>query len=152
MIGAHLDSWHASVGATDNAAGCAVMMEVMRILTTLHIQPRRTIRIALWGGEEQGLIGSKNYVRQQFTDTLTQRYNAAGDKVSVYFNLDNGTGKIRGIYLQENAAVQPIFTKWLQPFKDLQRHHHYPAAYRRHRSFIVRRHWTSRFPVYSGRY
>jgi Zn-dependent M28 family amino/carboxypeptidase len=95
------------------------MMEVMRILKTLNVQPRRTIRIALWGGEEQGLVGSRNYVRQQFTDTLTQRYNAAGDKVSVYFNLDNGTGKIRGIYLQENTAVQPIFTKWLQPFKDL---------------------------------
>lgn len=119
MIGAHLDSWHASVGATDNAAGCAVMLEVVRILTTLNIQPRRTIRIALWGGEEQGMIGSKNYVRQHFTDTLTQRYNAAGDKLSVYFNLDNGTGKIRGLYLQGNAAVQPVFTKWLQPFKDL---------------------------------
>lgn len=119
MIGAHLDSWHASVGATDNAAGCAVMLEVMRILKTLNVQPRRTIRIALWGGEEQGLVGSRNYVRQHFTDTLTQRYNAAGNKVSVYFNLDNGTGKIRGIYLQENTAAQPIFTKWLQPFKDL---------------------------------
>lgn len=119
MIGAHLDSWHASVGATDNAAGCAVMMEVIRILKALNIQPRRTIRIALWGGEEQGLIGSKHYVRQHFTDTLTQRYNRKGDKLSVYFNLDNGTGKIRGIYLQENKAVQPVFTKWLAPFKDL---------------------------------
>ncbi|THU30414.1 M20/M25/M40 family metallo-hydrolase [Niastella caeni] len=119
MIGAHLDSWHASVGATDNAAGCAVMMEVVRILKTLNIQLRRTIRIALWGGEEQGLIGSKNYVRQHFMDTLTKRYNAAGDKVSVYFNLDNGTGKIRGLYLQGNMAAQPVFTKWLQPFKDL---------------------------------
>jgi Zn-dependent M28 family amino/carboxypeptidase len=119
MIGAHLDSWHASVGATDNAAGCAVMLEVVRILKTLNIQPRRTIRIALWGGEEQGLIGSKNYVRKHFTDSSTQRYNAAGDKVSVYFNLDNGTGKIRGLYLQGNTAVQPIFTQWLQPFKDL---------------------------------
>lgn len=119
MIGAHLDSWHASVGATDNAAGCAVMLEVVRILKTLNVQPRRTIRIALWGGEEQGLIGSKNYVRQHFTDTLLKRYNAAGDKVSVYFNLDNGTGKIRGLYLQGNTAVQPIFTQWLQPFKDL---------------------------------
>lgn len=119
IIGAHLDSWHASVGATDNAAGCAVMMEVMRILKTLKTKPRRTIRIALWGGEEQGLMGSKNYVQQHFTDTATQRYNAAGDKVSVYFNLDNGTGKIRGIYLQGNAAVQPVFTKWLAPFKDL---------------------------------
>ena len=95
------------------------MLEVVRILKTLNIQPRRTIRIALWGGEEQGMIGSKNYVRQHFMDTLTQRYNAAGDKVSVYFNLDNGTGKIRGLYLQGNAAVQPVFTKWLQPFKDL---------------------------------
>jgi len=119
MIGAHLDSWHASVGATDNAAGCAVMLEVMRILKALNIQPKRTIRIALWGGEEQGLIGSKNYVRKHFTDSSTQRYNAAGDKVSVYFNLDNGTGKIRGMYLQGNTAVQPIFTQWLQPFNDL---------------------------------
>jgi hypothetical protein len=119
MIGAHLDSWHASVGATDNAAGCAVMMEVVRILQALHMQPRRTIRIALWGGEEQGLLGSKNYVQQHFTDTATQRYNSAGDKVSVYFNLDNGTGKIRGIYLQGNEAARPVFTKWLAPFKDL---------------------------------
>jgi len=95
------------------------MLEVVRILKTLNIQPRRTIRIALWGGEEQGMIGSKNYVRQHFIDTGTQRCNAAGDKVSVYFNLDNGTGKIRGLYLQGNAAVQPVFTKWLQPFKDL---------------------------------
>jgi Zn-dependent M28 family amino/carboxypeptidase len=119
MMGAHLDSWHASVGATDNAAGCAVMMEVVRILKTLNVRPRRTIRIALWGGEEQGLIGSKNYVQQHFKDTLTQRYNKTGDKVSVYFNLDNGTGKIRGIYLQENKAAQPIFTKWLAPFKNM---------------------------------
>ncbi|WP_205511334.1 M20/M25/M40 family metallo-hydrolase [Longitalea arenae] len=119
MIGAHLDSWHASVGATDNAAGCAVMMEVIRILKTLNVHPRRTIRLALWGGEEQGLIGSKNYVRRHFTDTLTQRYNKMGDRVSVYFNLDNGTGKIRGIYLQENKAALPIFSQWLAPFKDL---------------------------------
>lgn len=117
MIGAHLDSWHASVGATDNAAGCAVMLEAVRILKALHIQPRRTIRIALWGGEEQGLIGSKQYVRQHFMDTLTNRYNAAGNQLSVYFNLDNGTGKIRGVYLQGNAAVQPIFAQWLLPFK-----------------------------------
>jgi carboxypeptidase Q len=119
MIGAHLDSWHASTGATDNAAGCAVMMEVVRILKALNVKPRRTIRIALWGGEEQGLLGSKSYVRQHYTDTVTQRYNKAGDKLSVYFNLDNGTGKIRGVYLQGNMAVQPVFTKWLQPFKDL---------------------------------
>jgi hypothetical protein len=119
MIGAHLDSWHASVGATDNAAGCAVMMEVIRIFKALNIKPRRTIRIALWGGEEQGLIGSKNYVRQHFMDTLTHRYNKEGDKLSAYFNLDNGTGKIRGVYLQGNDKVQPLFAKWLQPFNNL---------------------------------
>lgn len=119
MLGGHLDSWHGSVGATDNAAGCAVMMEAIRILKTLGIQPRRTIRIALWGGEEQGLHGSRNYVRNHFTDTTTRRFNAAGDKLSVYFNLDNGTGKVRGVYLQGNDAVKPIFTKWLEPFKDL---------------------------------
>jgi carboxypeptidase Q len=119
MIGAHLDSWHASVGATDNAAGCAVMLETVRILKALNIKPRRTIRIALWGGEEQGLLGSKNYVKQHFTDTITHKYNKEGDKVSVYFNLDNGTGRIRGIYLQGNEKVQPIFAKWLQPFSDL---------------------------------
>lgn len=119
MLGGHLDSWHGSVGATDNAAGCAVMMEAIRILKTLNVKPRRTIRIALWGGEEQGLHGSRNYVRNHFTDTTTRRYNAAGDKVAVYFNLDNGTGKIRGIYTQGNEGVKPIFAKWLEPFKDL---------------------------------
>lgn len=119
MLGGHLDSWHGSVGATDNAAGCAVMMEAVRILKALNVRPRRTIRIALWGGEEQGLHGSRNYVRNHFTDTATRRPNAAGDKVSVYFNLDNGTGKIRGIYLQGNEAAKPIFAKWLEPFRDL---------------------------------
>lgn len=119
MLGGHLDSWHGSVGATDNAAGCAVMMEAVRILKTLGVQPRRTIRIALWGGEEQGLHGSRNYVKNHFTDTANRKPNAAGDKVSVYFNLDNGTGKVRGVYLQGNEAAKPIFTKWLEPFKDL---------------------------------
>jgi carboxypeptidase Q len=119
MLGGHLDSWHGAVGATDNAAGCAVMMEAVRILKTLNVQPRRTIRIALWGGEEQGLHGSRNYVRNHFTDTANRTFNAEGDKVSVYFNLDNGTGKIRGIYLQGNEAAKPIFTQWLQPFNDL---------------------------------
>lgn len=119
MIGGHLDSWHGSMGATDNAAGCAVMMEAMRILKTLGVKPRRTIRMALWSAEEQGLIGSRNYVRNHFTDTATRKYSAAGDKVAAYFNLDNGTGKIRGIYTQGNEAVKPIFTQWLQPFSDL---------------------------------
>jgi hypothetical protein len=119
MIGGHLDSWHSSTGATDNAAGCAVMMEALRIIQTVGVKPRRTIRIALWGGEEQGLHGSRNYVRNHFTDTVARKMNAEGQKVSVYFNLDNGTGKIRGIYAQGNAAVKPIFTKWLEPFKEL---------------------------------
>lgn len=119
MLGGHLDSWHASLGATDNAAGCAVMMEVIRILKASGFKPRRTIRICLWGGEEQGLHGSRNYVRNNLTDTATRRYNANGDKISAYYNIDNGTGKVRGVYLQGNAAVKPIFTKWLEPFADL---------------------------------
>ena len=119
MLGGHLDSWHASMGATDNAAGCAVMMEAMRILKAVGARPRRTIRIALWGGEEQGLHGSRNYVRNHFMDTAAKKPNAAHEKFSVYFNLDNGTGKVRGIYLQNNAAAKPIFTKWLEPFADL---------------------------------
>ncbi len=119
MIGGHLDSWQGSTGATDNAAGSAVMLEVVRILKTVGIKPRRTIRIALWGGEETGLHGSKNYVKNHFTDTATKKFNAAGDKLSVYLNLDNGSGKIRGIYLQGNAAAGPIFSQWFQPFHDL---------------------------------
>ena len=119
MLGGHLDSWHASVGATDNAAGCAVMMEAIRILKAVGVKPKRTIRIALWGGEEQGLHGSRNYVRNHFMDTAARKPNAAHDKVSVYFNLDNGTGKVRGVYLQNNPAVKPIFSKWLEPFHDL---------------------------------
>jgi carboxypeptidase Q len=119
MIGGHLDCWQASTGATDNAAGSAVMMEVVRILKAIGIRPRRSIRIALWGGEETGLHGSKNYVKNHFMDTLTKKFNAAGDKLSVYLNLDNGTGKIRGIYLQGNTAAGPIFDQWFQPFHDL---------------------------------
>ncbi len=119
MIGAHLDSWQGSTGATDNAAGSAVMMEVVRILKTVGVKPRRTIRIALWGGEETGIHGSTNYVKNHFTDSTTKRYNTSGDKLSVYLNLDNGTGKIRGIYLQGNAAAEPVFEKWFQPFHDL---------------------------------
>jgi hypothetical protein len=119
MIGGHLDSWQGSTGATDNAAGSAVMLEVVRILKAVNLQPRRTIRIALWGGEETGLHGSKNYVRNHFSDTTTKKYNEVGDKLSVYLNLDNGSGKIRGIYLQGNAAAGPIFEQWFQPFHDL---------------------------------
>jgi hypothetical protein len=119
MIGGHLDSWQGATGATDNAAGSAVMMEVVRILKAVGVKPKRTIRIALWGGEETGLHGSKNYVKNHFTDTITKKYNQAGDKLSVYLNLDNGTGKIRGIYMQGNPAVKPIFNQWFQPFHDL---------------------------------
>ncbi len=119
MLGGHLDSWQASTGATDNAAGSAVMMEAVRILKSVGFKPRRTIRIALWGGEETGIHGSKNYVKNHFTDTATKKFNAAGDKLSVYLNLDNGTGKIRGIYTQGNTAIKPIFAQWFEPFKDL---------------------------------
>jgi len=138
MLGAHLDSWHAGTGATDNGAGSVVMMEAVRILKALDIKPRRTIRIALWSGEEQGLLGSQNYVQQHFGSrppmndpemqglpTLLRReagnvtVKAEQAKISGYFNVDNGTGKIRGVYLQENAAVEPLFRVWMQPFQDL---------------------------------
>ena len=119
IIGGHLDSWHGATGATDNAAGCAVMMEALRILKATGFKPRRTIRIALWGGEEQGLHGSRNYVKNNFADPAKMEPTAAHAKVSAYYNLDNGTGKIRGIYLQGNAGARNIFSKWLEPFADL---------------------------------
>jgi carboxypeptidase Q len=119
MLGGHLDSWHAATGATDNAAGCAVMMEAVRILKAIGFKPRRTIRIALWSGEEQGLHGSRNYVKNHFADPAKMVPTADHAKVSAYYNLDNGTGKIRGIYLQGNKEVGPIFSKWLEPFTDL---------------------------------
>lgn len=126
MIGAHLDSWHSATGATDNASGSAVMMEAMRILKTLGLQSRRTIRIGLWGGEEQGLIGSRSYVKRILGERLdkTQPYDSivlkpAGEKFAVYFNMDNGTGKYRGIYLQSNEAARPVFRAWLKPFEKM---------------------------------
>ncbi len=134
MVGAHLDSWHSSGGATDNASGSAVAMEAARILIASGLKPRRTIRVALWSGEEQGLNGSREYVKQQFGETKgAAQFGApqAGaprpelvktanyDKLSAYYNLDNGTGKIRGVYMQSNAAVRPIFEAWLAPFHDL---------------------------------
>lgn len=119
IIGGHLDSWHAATGGTDNAAGCAVMMEAMRILKRVGFVPRRTIRILLWSSEEQGLYGSKGYVLNHFGDSRTKIYKAEQQKVSAYYNLDNGSGKIRGVYLQGNQAVAPIFKTWLEPFKDL---------------------------------
>ena len=119
MLGGHLDSWEAATGATDNAAGCAVMMEAVRLLDSLRLKPKRTIRIALWGGEEQGVQGSYGYVRNHFRDGTSLLVKAEQTSVSAYFNLDNGTGKIRGIYTQNNNAVKPIFEAWIKPFSDL---------------------------------
>jgi Zn-dependent M28 family amino/carboxypeptidase len=145
MLGGHLDSWHGGTGATDNAAGVAVAMEAARIIQALGLKPRRTIRVALWSGEEQGLFGSRAYVREHFGEiaTPTPQPTPLGaaeggpaaqptptpqgrlvtkpeyEKLSGYFNLDNGTGRIRGVYLQGNEGVRPIFRQWLQPFADL---------------------------------
>lgn len=119
MVGAHLDSWHAGTGATDNAAGCAVALEVLRILKTLNLPLDRTVRMALWGGEEQGLLGSRAYVKEHFADPTDMKLKPEHAKLSAYYNLDNGTGKIRGVYLQGNDMVRPIFSAWLAPFKDL---------------------------------
>ncbi|HVF28611.1 MAG TPA: M20/M25/M40 family metallo-hydrolase [Pyrinomonadaceae bacterium] len=136
MLGGHMDSWHSGTGATDNAAGVAVTIEAVRILKALNLQPRRTIRIALWSGEEQGLFGSRAYVAEHFgtlgdgsaTTSTTAMMGGQSprvnpkpghEKFSVYFNLDNGTGKIRGVYLQGNEAVRPIFRGWLAPFREM---------------------------------
>ncbi len=138
MVGGHLDSWIAGTGATDNGAGAIVAMEVMRILNALDVHPRRTIRIALWSGEEEGLFGSRGYVRDHFGSAplstapdqaaLPEFMRRASGPlqlkpeqrlISGYFNLDNGSGKIRGVYLQENAAVGPIFAQWIAPLRDL---------------------------------
>jgi Zn-dependent M28 family amino/carboxypeptidase len=151
MLGGHLDSWHAGTGATDNAVGVAAVMEAARILKALKLQPRRTIRVGLWSGEEQGLYGSKAYVGRHFgyytnaapTEVLRSPKDPANDEpaaarsatnspptrrlirqpeyeeLSAYFNLDNGAGKIRGVYMQGNEAVRPLFRRWLEPFRDL---------------------------------
>ncbi len=119
MIGAHFDSWHTGTGATDNAAGSAVMMEAMRILKVTGVKLRRTVRIGLWGGEEQGLLGSRAYVRDHFGDPATMALKPEHAKFSGYFNVDNGTGAIRGVYLQGNEAVAPIFQAWMEPFRNL---------------------------------
>jgi carboxypeptidase Q len=116
MIGAHLDSWHTGVGATDNADGSTTMIEAMRILKAAGAKPRRTIRVALWGGEEQGLLGSKAWVARHLAGEANR---AARDAFDVYFNIDNGTGPIYGFYLQENRGVQALFDEWLAPLRDL---------------------------------
>ncbi len=119
MLGGHLDSWQSATGATDNGAGCIVMMEAVRILKALGVKPKRTIRLALWDGEEQGLLGSFQYVKKHFGDPRDMNLKPEQANISAYFNLDNGTGKIRGIYTQGNEAVVPVFTRWLEPFRDL---------------------------------
>jgi len=138
VIGAHLDSWHTGTGASDNGAGVVVMMEAMRILKAVGAKPKRTIRLALWGGEEQGLHGSAGYVAKYLADwpeptdpeqkalprafqrgTGPLQRKRGYDRFAGYFNFDNGTGRIRGIYAQENHAVVPIFKAWLEPFHDL---------------------------------
>jgi hypothetical protein len=153
MLGGHMDSWHSGTGATDNAAGCAVAMEAVRILQALGFKPRRTIRIALWSGEEQGLLGSRAYVAEHFGSLQNPATSAAPatgganngmgggngngngngtapagptlvkkpeyENLSGYFNLDNGTGKIRGVYLQGNESIRPLFRQWLAPFRDM---------------------------------
>ena len=150
MLGGHLDSWHSGTGATDNGAGVAATMEAVRIISALKLKPRRTIRIGLWSGEEQGLYGSKAYVTEHFgyftnqpqpvATAVSSKESGSGEgsststnaepvrklvrgpeyeKLSIYFNLDNGAGKIRGVYLQGNEALRPIFRRWLEPFRDL---------------------------------
>jgi len=113
LVGAHLDSWHTATGATDNADAVSAAMEAMRILTALHAQPRRTIRVALWGGEEQGMIGSRSWVAQHLKD------KAARDKISVYLNDDPGTGPTYGFYMENNVAAKKIFDGWLASLADL---------------------------------
>ena len=119
MLGGHLDSWTGGTGATDNAAGAAMAMEAMRILKTLDLKMARTVRVALWSGEEQGMLGSQAYVRDHFADPSDMDPRAEYAKLSGYFNIDNGAGKIRGVYLQDNDMIRPIFEAWLDPFRDL---------------------------------
>ena len=119
MLGAHFDSWHGGTGATDNASGSAVMMEAMRILKQAGLPLRRTVRLGLWGGEEQGLLGSRAYVTQHFAERATMTLKPAHGKFSAYFNMDNGTGAFRGIFLQGNEAAGPIFEAWMKPFNNL---------------------------------
>lgn len=119
VLGAHLDSWHVGKGATDNATGVAVVMEAVRILRTLNLPLRRTVRLGLWTGEEQGLLGSRAFVDRYFINRPIYQTKAAHSKLSVYFNVDNGTGAIRGVYLQGNNDVAPIFSAWMSPFRSM---------------------------------
>ena len=119
LIGGHLDSWHGGTGGADNASGCIVMMEAMRIIKALGIQPKRTIRIALWGGEEQGLYGSRGYADQYLYDNKKRKALSGYDKFALYLNMDNGSGRFRGIYLEENDQALPFFEAWKKPIESL---------------------------------
>ncbi len=119
MLGAHFDSWHGARGATDNGTGCAVMMEAMRILSTLGLKMDRTVRVGLWAAEEEGLYGSRGYVRAHFGDPMTMELKPEHSKLSLYLNDDNGGGKIRGVHLQGNDMARPVFEAWLKPFHDM---------------------------------
>jgi Zn-dependent M28 family amino/carboxypeptidase len=119
LLGAHFDSHPYATGATDNATGSAAMMEAVRILKAAGVKPRRTVRVALWGGEEQGLLGSRAYVRDHLADVETMALKPEHAKLAAYFNSDNGTGRVRGIWMQGNLAVRPIFEQWIAPLKDL---------------------------------
>ena len=119
MIGAHLDSWQGGTGATDNAAGSAVMLEAMRILKALNVRTQRSIRLGLWCGEEEGLIGSRAYVKSHLADPADMKTKPEHAKMTAYFNVDNGSGKIRGIYTQGNEMVRKMFSQWLEPFVDM---------------------------------
>ncbi len=138
MLGGHIDSWHAATGAADDGVGVAAMMEAMRILKATGVKLRRTVRVALWEGEEQGLIGSREYVAAHFASRQAPAAGAGApagggrggpqgplelkpdyEKFSAYFNIDNGTGALRGIYLQGNEAAGPIFREWMEPFRSL---------------------------------
>jgi carboxypeptidase Q len=119
MLGAHFDSWHSATGATDNAAGSAAMMEALRILKTTGVRLRRTVRLVLWTGEEQGRIGSQAYVKDHFGDRDTMTLKPEHGRVSAYFNMDNGAGAIRGVYLEGNEAIRPVFSAWMEPLRSL---------------------------------
>jgi len=119
MLGGHLDSWTGGTGATDNAAGSAIAMEALRILKSLDLKMTRTVRLGLWMGEEQGLLGSRAYVKEHFADPADMKPKPEHAKLSAYYNLDNGGGRIRGVYIQDNDEVRPIFESWLAPLKDM---------------------------------
>ena len=150
MLGAHLDSWHGGTGATDNGAGSAVVLEAMRILKALHLPLDRTVRLALWGGEEQAYFGSRAYVREHFADPVTMALRPDHAQLSGYFNLDNGAGKIRGVYLQGNDMMRPLFEAWLSPFRDLGVTTIFEPQHRRNGPPGLRPGGPARLPVHPG--